>query len=80
MSEAEHALFDRLFPRGFAGQDVLDEIAPRDGNGYRLACFHPPIERIFEERLLMPATWKNAPSASSSRWERGRCIRAGTNA
>ena len=29
MNETEvHALFDRLFPYGFAGQDVLDEIAP----------------------------------------------------
>jgi hypothetical protein len=55
MIEAElHALFDRLFPRGFAGQDVLHEIAP---NGWEqsplLACLHPSIERIFEERLLM---------------------------
>jgi hypothetical protein len=55
MSEAElHALFDRLFPRGFAGQDVLDEIAP---NGWEqsplLACFHPSVERIYEERVLM---------------------------
>jgi hypothetical protein len=29
MSDVElHTLFDRLFPSGFAGQDVLDEIAP----------------------------------------------------
>jgi hypothetical protein len=36
MSEAEvHALFDCLFPRGFGGQDVLDEIAPKDGNSHR---------------------------------------------
>jgi hypothetical protein len=55
MSEAEvHALFDRLFPRGFAGQDVLDEIAPEGWErSPLLACFHPSIERIFEERLLM---------------------------
>lgn len=55
MSEAElHALFDRLFPRGFAGQDVLDEIAPEGWEWSPLvACFHPSIERIFEERLLM---------------------------
>jgi hypothetical protein len=55
MSEAEmHALFDRLFPRGFAGQDVLDKIAPEGWErSPLLACFHPSIERIFEERLLM---------------------------
>lgn len=55
MSEAElHALFDRLFPHGFAGQDVLDEIALE---GWQrsplLACFHPSVQRIYEERLLM---------------------------
>jgi len=55
MSEAEvHALFDRLFPRGFAGQDVLDEIAPEGWErSPLLACFHPSVERIYEERLLM---------------------------
>jgi hypothetical protein len=47
-------LFDRLFPRGFAGQDVLDEIAPEGWERSPLvACFHPSIERLFEERLLM---------------------------
>jgi len=55
MSEAElHALFDRLFPHGFAGVDVLDEIAPeRWDRSPLLACFHPSIDRIFEERLRM---------------------------
>jgi hypothetical protein len=55
MSETEvHALFDRLFRRGFAGQDVLDEIAPEGWErSPLLACFHPSIERVFEERLLM---------------------------
>ncbi len=48
------ALFDSLFPHGFAGSDVLAEIAP---NGWEhsplLACFHPSIERIFEEQLQL---------------------------
>jgi hypothetical protein len=46
------ALFDRLFPHGFAGPDVLVEIAP-DGweQSPLLACFHPSIERILEEQL-----------------------------
>jgi hypothetical protein len=55
LSEAElRALFDRLFPRGFAGPDVLDEIAPEGWErSPLLACFHPSIERVFEEQLLM---------------------------
>ncbi len=46
------ALFDRLFPLGFAGPDVLADIAP-DGwdRSPLLACFHPSIERILEEQL-----------------------------
>jgi hypothetical protein len=47
-------LFDRLFPHGFAGPDLIDEIAP-DGweHSPLLACFHPSIERLLEERLSM---------------------------
>jgi hypothetical protein len=45
-------LFDRLFPHGFAGADVLAEIAP---NGWTdsplLACFHPSPEQVFRELL-----------------------------
>ncbi len=46
------ALFARLFPQGFAGPDVLADIAP-DGweRSPLLACFHPSIERILEEQL-----------------------------
>ncbi len=55
LTDAElYALFDRLFPHGLAGPDVLAEIAP-DGweQSPLLACFHPSVERVFEERLLM---------------------------
>jgi len=54
MSEADvGAMLDRLFPRGFAGQDVLDEIAPEGWEqSPLLACFHPSVERVFEERLM----------------------------
>jgi hypothetical protein len=54
MSETEaHALFDRMFPLGFSGQDVLDEIAPEGWEqSPLLACFHPSVERVFEERLM----------------------------
>jgi hypothetical protein len=52
-SEPElHAEFDRLFPQGFAGPDVLREIAP-DGweNSPLLAAFHPSLAQLYEERL-----------------------------
>ena len=44
--------FDRLFPHGFAGADVLAEIAP-DGweKSPLLACFHPSVEQVFKERV-----------------------------
>jgi hypothetical protein len=48
-----HALFDELFPHGFASADVLAEIAPE---GWKqsplLACFHPAVEQLFEERVM----------------------------
>jgi hypothetical protein len=49
-----HALLDRLFPQGLAGGDVFEEIAP-DGweRSPLLACFHPSVERVFEERLQL---------------------------
>lgn len=44
--------FDRLFPHGFAGADVLAEIAPEGwGKSPLLACFHPSVEKVFEERV-----------------------------
>jgi hypothetical protein len=46
--------FDRLFPQGFAGADVLAERAPQGWEQSSLAaCFHPFVERLFEERLMM---------------------------
>jgi hypothetical protein len=55
LSDAEaHALFDGLFPHGYASPDVLNEIAPEGWEpSPLLACFHPSVERVFEERLLM---------------------------
>lgn len=53
LSDAELVvLFDRLFPSGVAGPDVVADIAP-DGweRSPLLACFHPSIERILEEQL-----------------------------
>jgi hypothetical protein len=46
------ALFERLFPQGFTGPDVLADIAPEGWErSPLLACFHPSIARIFEEQL-----------------------------
>ena len=53
LTDAElYALFDRLFPEGFAGADVRAEVTP-DGWEHSpfVACFHPSVERVFEERL-----------------------------
>jgi hypothetical protein len=48
------ALFGRLFPHGFAGADVLAEIAPEGWeHSTLLACFHPSVEQLFEERVAM---------------------------
>jgi hypothetical protein len=49
-----YALFDRLFPHGFAGSDVLAEIAPEGfEHSPLLACFHPSVEQLFEERVAI---------------------------
>jgi hypothetical protein len=46
------AFFEELFPYGFAGADVLREIAPKGWEKCPLlACFHPSLERIFEEQV-----------------------------
>lgn len=66
-------LFDSLFPQGIAGRDVLEGIA---SDGWEpaplLACFHPSVECVFEEWLLMHRNleqlrrvWKERDGASS---------------
>lgn len=48
------ALFDRLFPHGFAGADVLAEIVPEGWErSPLLACFQPSVEQLFEERVAI---------------------------
>lgn len=48
------SLFDRLFPDGLASPDVMTEIATEGWErSPLLACFHPSLERVFEERLQM---------------------------
>jgi len=53
LTEAELIeLFDRLFPLGVAGSDVLEEIAPeRWENSPLLACFHPSAEQLHQETV-----------------------------
>src|ERR1700686_174992 len=50
-SEAEcFAEFDRLFPHGFAGDDVIREIAPQGwANSPLMAVFHPSADQAYEE-------------------------------
>jgi hypothetical protein len=49
-----HDLFDQLFPHGFAGADVLAEIAPEGWeHSPLLACFNPSVAQLFEERLAI---------------------------
>ncbi len=51
--EAE-TLFDGLFPQGFAGADVLADLAPEGWErSPLLACFHPSPEQVFQEALQM---------------------------
>jgi hypothetical protein len=54
-SEADlEAEFDRLFPQGFAGPDLLQELAP-DGwdNSPLLAVFHPSLAQTYKETLRL---------------------------
>jgi hypothetical protein len=49
-----HALFGELFPHGFVAADVLVEIAPEGWeHSPLLACFHPSVEELFEERVAL---------------------------
>jgi hypothetical protein len=54
-SDAElEAEFDRLFPNGFAGPDILQELAPGGWeNSPLLAIFHPSREQTYEETLRL---------------------------
>src|SRR5437588_2554195 len=46
------AEFEQLFPQGFAGQDVLQELAPNGWENSPLwAVFHPSLAQVYEENL-----------------------------
>jgi hypothetical protein len=52
--EELHAEFDRLFPQGFAGPDVVQELAPGGwATSPLLAVFHPSVDQLYEEALAM---------------------------
>ncbi len=55
--------FDRLFPHGIVGPDVLAELAP-DGweRSPLLACFHPSPEQVLQEKLQ----WYRDPNDTDS--------------
>ena len=55
LADAElHAFFDCLFPHGFAGADVLADIAPEGWEqSPLLACFHPSLEQRYEEAVQL---------------------------
>ncbi len=44
--------FDRLFPHGFAGSDIVQELAPSGWeNSPMRAVFHPSIEQVYQETV-----------------------------
>jgi hypothetical protein len=46
------AEFDRLFPHGWAGPDVVRELAPGGWENSPLAAvFHPSLDQVYEETL-----------------------------
>jgi hypothetical protein len=79
------AEFDRLFPRGFAGPDVLRELAATGWeNSPLLAVFHPSLAQTYEEtlrlhrnvtRLRQPSDQRPVPPEPKTLDEVGRDFR-----
>src|SRR5438128_3925450 len=69
LTDAElHAFFDRVFPQGFAGADVLAEIAPEGWeHSPLLACFHPSIEQSYDEAVQL---YRNVEALRNARRRR----------
>lgn len=56
------AEFARLFPYGFAGQDILDEIAPEGWEqSPLLAVFHPSLDQVYEETVRFHRNLQSLP-------------------
>jgi hypothetical protein len=62
------AVFADLFPQGFAGQDVLEDIAPEGWEQSPLvATFHPSLEQVYEERLQFHRNIQSWPGRHQDR-------------
>jgi hypothetical protein len=56
------AVFGRLFPLGFAGDDVVGEIAPQGWErSPLLAVFHPSVEQVYREALRVHRNLERLP-------------------
>jgi hypothetical protein len=63
-------LFASLFPMGFAGKDVLEEIAPEGWPDSTLHfVFHPTLEQVHWERVQLHRNLRNWPWSSKDRPE-----------
>jgi len=63
-----YEFFDRPFPQGFAGFDVVAEIAPEGWeHSPMLACFHPSVEQIYEESVQLHRNMEAFRSAQRRR-------------
>lgn len=66
--DQSRALFAKLFPHGFAGDDIFAELAPDGWETSPLnAVFHPSPERIYEESVRM---YENMREMFSARREK----------
>jgi hypothetical protein len=62
------AVFADLFPQGFAGRDVWDDIAPAGWEQSSLvATFHPSPEQVYEERLQFHRNLQSWPGRNQER-------------
>lgn len=63
-----HTLFASLFPMGFAGKDVLEEIAPEGWPDSTLHfAFHPTLDQVHWERVQLHRNLRNWPWSSKDR-------------
>jgi hypothetical protein len=57
-----HELFTRLFPQGWAGADVMAELAPTGWAASPLAAvFHPSARQLYDESIRMRRNLENLP-------------------
>jgi hypothetical protein len=68
-SEAElEAEFDRLFPQGITGPDVVRELAPSGWqNSPMLATYHPSLAQTYEETLRFHCNLSKLRTADDQR-------------